>query len=351
MNNLKKLNHVLLFTALLFTFFYFGRSFLIPFIFGIFFALLVNPLSIFLEKKMGFNRMFSSLTCTFLVFITAGGIMVLFTYQINHFFSDFSSLQDRVDSFISSIQEQIASVTNLSEREQNQIWQERSKEMMGSVQSYVTGFFGSIFSALGNFLLMLIYIFLLLLYRDKFSDFVMMYTKNAKKDEIKEILHNTGGVVYQYLLGRIKVMGLLGILYIITFVSFGLPYAVLLTLFGTLITIIPYLGPFISGLLPILFAVIFFDSMQKIILFASIVVVIQLIESYVFEPLIMGKQVKLNPLIVIIAIIIGGMVWGLAGMILFVPLFAMFKIVSFHISGLKPVGYLVGNSDDKKKEE
>jgi predicted PurR-regulated permease PerM len=91
--------------------------------------------------------------------------------------------------------------------------------------------------------------------------------------------------------------------------------------------------------------------MQKVILFASIVLVIQLIESYVFEPLIMGKQVQLNPLIVIIAIIIGGMVWGLAGMILFVPLFAMFKIVSFHITGLKPVGYLVGNSGEEKKEE
>jgi predicted PurR-regulated permease PerM len=351
MDNLKKMNQVLLFTALLFLFLYFGRSFLIPFIFGIFFAMLVNPLSIFLEKNLGFKRIFSSLTCTFLIFIAAGGIMFLFIYQINYFFSDISSSQDKIDSFIRSIQEQITSVTNLSEREQNQIWQERSQDLMGSVQSYVTGFFGSIFSALGNFLLMLIYVFLLLLYRDKFSDFVMMYTKDAKEDEIKGMLHKTGGVVYQYLLGRLKVMALLGILYIITFLIFGLPYAVLLTLFGTLITVIPYLGPLVSGLLPILFAAIFFDSMQKVILFASIVLVIQLIESYVFEPLIMGKQVQLNPLIVIIAIIIGGMVWGLAGMILFVPLFAMFKIVSFHITGLKPVGYLVGNSGEEQKEE
>jgi predicted PurR-regulated permease PerM len=75
----------------------------------------------------------------------------------------------------------------------------------------------------------------------------MMYTKDAKEDEIKGMLHKTGGVVYQYLLGRLKVMALLGILYIITFLIFGLPYAVLLTLFGTLITVIPYLGPLVSG--------------------------------------------------------------------------------------------------------
>jgi predicted PurR-regulated permease PerM len=75
-----------------------------------------------------------------LVFIAAGGIMFLFIYQINHFFSDISSSQDKIDSFHPSIQEQITSVTNLSEREQNQIWQERSQDLMGSVQSYVTGF-------------------------------------------------------------------------------------------------------------------------------------------------------------------------------------------------------------------
>lgn len=351
MDNLKRMNQVLLFTALLFTFLYFGRSFLIPFIFGIFLAMLVNPLSNFLEQKLGFNRIFSSLTCTLIVFIAAGSIMFLFIYQINHFFTDISSSQDKIESFIQSIQKQIASFTSLSEKEQDQIWEERSKDLMESVQPYLTGFFGSLFSTLGSFLLMLIYIFLLLLYRNKFAEFVMMYTKIAKEDEIKDVLHKTGGVVYQYLLGRIKVMTLLGVFYIITFLIFGLPYAVLLTLFGTLITVIPYLGPLVSGLLPVLFAAIFFDSMQKVILFAAIVLIIQLIESYVFEPLIMGKQVELNPLIVIIAIIIGGMVWGLAGMILFVPLFAMFKIISFHISGLKPVGYLVGNSDEEQKEK
>jgi predicted PurR-regulated permease PerM len=347
MDNLRRLNQVLLFTALLFAFLYFGQSFLIPFIFGVFFAMLVKPLSDYLEIKLGFKRIFSSLTCTLVIFIAAGGIMYLFIYQINHFFTDISTFQEKIESFIQSIQKQITSVTNLSEAEQNKIWDERSNDLMNSLQPVVTGFFGSILSML----LILIYVFLLLLYRDKFSEFFMMYTKDAKEEEIKEMLHETGGVVYQYLIGRLKVMALLGIMYIITFLIFGLPYAVLLTLFGTLITVIPYLGPLVSGVLPVLFAAIFFDSMQKVILFAAIVLLIQLIESYVLEPLIMGKQVQLNPLIVIIAILIGGMIWGLAGMILFVPLFAMFKIVSFHVAGLKPVGYLVGNSNEELKDK
>ncbi|MFW5831368.1 MAG: AI-2E family transporter, partial [Prolixibacteraceae bacterium] len=93
-------------------------------------------------------------------------------------------------------------------------------------------------------------------------------------------------------------------------------------------------------------------NIQKILLFSAIIVIEQLIESYVLEPLILGKEVQLNPLVVIIAVIVGGMFWGLAGMILFVPLFAMFKIISNNSPGLEPVGFLLGShqkSDEKSQ--
>ena len=345
MNNLRKINQVLLFIALLFVFLYFGSSFLIPFVFGIFFTTLVTPLSRFFENHVKLSRVLASLASTLILFIAAGSILFLLIYQINRFASDFSNFSDKLQSFITDIQKYVASSTSLSQDDMAEIWEERSQQVMENLEPYITSFFGSIFSTLGNFLLMLIYVFLLLLYRKKFTRFVMMYSQNENKDEVKEILHKTGGVAYQYLLGRIKVMGLLAVMYIITFLLFDLPYAILLTLFGALVTIIPYLGPLVSGVLPILFAALFFDDIKKILFFAAIVLIIQLIESYVLEPLIMGKQIELNPLVVIIMIIIGGMVWGLAGMILFVPMFAMFKIISVHISSLRPVGFLVGDNE------
>ena len=345
MNNLRKINQVLLFIALLFVFLYFGSSFLIPFVFGIFFTTLVTPLSRFFENRVKLSRVLASLASTLILFIAAGSILFLLIYQINRFASDFSNFSDKLQSFITDIQKYVASSTSLSQDDMAEIWEERSQQVMENLEPYITSFFGSIFSTLGNFLLMLIYVFLLLLYRKKFTRFVMMYSQNENKDEVKEILHKTGGVAYQYLLGRIKVMGLLAVMYIITFLLFDLPYAILLTLFGALVTIIPYLGPLVSGVLPILFAALFFDDIKKILFFAAIVLIIQLIESYVLEPLIMGKQIELNPLVVIIMIIIGGMVWGLAGMILFVPMFAMFKIISVHISSLRPVGFLVGDNE------
>jgi len=84
------------------------------------------------------------------------------------------------------------------------------------------------------------------------------------------------------------------------------------------------------------------------IVFSIIIIVEQLIESYVLEPLIIGHEVRINPLSVIIAIVLGGMVWGLAGMVLFVPIFAMIKIISNHTPGYEPVGYLLGNTREKQ---
>jgi len=344
--NLTKIIKILLLILVVFAFLYVGSSFLIPFIFGIFFALLMTPLSNVLERaKIG--RTIASLISTLVVFIIAGSFLFLFIYQMNQFVSNITSVREEVQSFLKGIQEQIESLTSLTAEEQNKIWQQRSEEWLKNIEPVVTNFFGDILNTMVSFLLVLVYMFLLLLYRGKISDFIMMYTRENKKEHINKIVHKISKVVHHYLLGRVKVMFILGIMYYVTFLIFDLPYAILLTIFGALITVIPYIGPLISGILPILFSILFFDNLEKILLFSILIVIEQLIESYVLEPLILGKEVQLNPLVVIVAVVIGGMFWGLAGMILFVPIFAMFKIISNNSPGLEPVGFLLGSYKKK----
>jgi predicted PurR-regulated permease PerM len=347
MNQLAQINRILIFIVLIVVILYFGAAFLIPFIFGVLFTFLMVPLCKLLEK-IKINRTIASLISTLLLFIVFGGIIFLFTTQFNKFLSDVPSIEDKVSSFIESSQNKIESITNLSLGEQNVIMKERSGQIIEKIEPVVTGFFGSVFSTIFGFFMIMIYVFLLLLYRKKIFEFLMMYIKPVKEESAKDTLTKISKVAFHYLWGRVQVMILLGILFYITFILFGLPYALLFTLFGTIITVIPYFGPLISGLLPILFSFVYFDSMQKILLFSAIVFIIQLIESYVFEPLILGKEVKLNPMIIIIAIILGGLLWGIAGMILFVPIFAIVKIISCNYSGLKPIEFIMGHG---KKED
>ncbi|MGM0532476.1 MAG: AI-2E family transporter [Bacteroidota bacterium] len=347
MPRLTKINKILFFIVLVVAILHFGAPFLIPFIFGILLALLITPFSDLLES-MRINRIIASIISTLVVFILAGAILFLFVYQMNSFVSEISLFRNELQSIIDNIQDKIVSLTNISLEDQSNFLRDRSEQLLNTLEFRVTQFVGSLLNSLFDLLLVLIYLILLLLFRGKIYEFMMMYIPEDKKEDSKEILKNISKVVFHYLWGRAQVMILLGIAYYITFLIFDLPYAVLLTIFGTLITIIPYFGPFISGLLPILFSFIFFESIHKVLLFAAIIITIQLIESYMLEPLIIGKEVKLNPLIVILAVVMGGLIWGIAGMVLFVPLFAMLKIISMNSPGLEPIGFLLGNNQKKQ---
>ncbi len=349
MNQLAQINRILIFILLILVFLYLGAPFLIPFIFGIFFAFLMVPLCNVLEK-IKIPRTLASLLSTLVVFIVFGGTLFLLITQINLFVSDMPDREDKIDSIIESTQNTIESITHLSLGEQDEILEERSGQIIEKIEPYVTGFFGDMFSMVFSFFMVLIYVFLLLLYREKIFDFLLMYISKNEEDSAKEILRKISKVAFHYLWGRVQVMILLGIMFFITFISFGLPYALLFSLFGAVITIIPYIGPLLSGLLPILFSFVFFDSLNKILFFSALVIVIQLLESYVLEPLILGKQVKLNALIVIVSIVMGGLMWGLAGMILFVPIFAIVKIISLSHPGLKPIGFLLGHGEKEDFE-
>ena len=350
MNQLTKINRILLFALLIVIFLYWGAPFLIPFIFAILFTFLMVPLCNLLEK-IKISRTIASLLSTLMVFIVFGGTLFLFIAQINLFVSDLPEMEDKIESIIESSQNKIESITNLSLSEQDTIFEERSGKIIEIIEPIITGFFGDLFSTVFSFFLILIYVFLLLLYREKIFDFLLMYISKTKEDSAKDTFSKIGKVAFHYLWGRVQVMILLGIMFFITFISFGLPYALLFSLFGAVITIIPYVGPLLSGLLPILFSFLFFDSLQKILFFAALIIVIQLIESYVLEPLLLGKQVKLNALVIIVSIVLGGLMWGLAGMILFVPIFAIVKIISLNHSGLKPIGFLLGHGQKEEFEK
>lgn len=349
MDRLTKINKILLFAVLSVAVLHFGAAFLKPIVFGILLASLMTPFCDFLEKK-GMHRIFASIISTFVLFIVIGAILTLLVFQLNNFALEISSFGSELKSFIKDVQDKIAAVTDLSLERQSDIWQDRSEGLLTKIENFVTQFISGFINSIIDLLIVLLYVILFLLYRRRIYDFIMIYIPRDKHTNADEILGKVNKVVVSYLWGRAQVMAVLAVMYYVSFAIFDLPYAVLLVVFATIITIIPYLGPFVSGLIPIVFSFIFFDSITTVAAFTLLIITIQLVESYVLEPLIIGKEVKLNPLIVILAVITGGLIWGIAGMVLFVPIFAMVKIISQNSVGLEPIGFLFGNSPQKKQD-
>lgn len=348
-SKLQKINSILLFCFLLIIGLYFGSSFLIPLTFGIFFTTLVLPICKFFESKLNLGRIFASFISTFILFLVVGGLVFLLFSQLNLFINDLLENEDAIFSFVDKIQKQIVDSTGFTLEQQKEMFNERIYGLIQEVQKHLTNVFEGFINILLSFLLTLIYVFLLLINREKFVDFLMKYVSEKKKENVKLILKKSKNVANRYLWGRVKVMILLGIMYSLIFFAYDLEYAALLLVFGVLVTIIPYIGPLLSGLLPVLFMLVTSQNPTEIISFTILVLIIQLIESYVLEPLLIGSEVKQSPLFVIIAIVLGGAIWGFAGLILFVPLFGVMKIIFDHTPELKPVGFLIGYEEGTTK--
>lgn len=342
LGGLRRTNTILFFIFLIIAGLHFAASILVPLTFAIFFSTLVLPVSNFLEKRAGFGRLASSFVSTMVLFIGVGLLFFFLIRQLGVFVADLVERREEILSYVGVVRNEIMESTGFTLAEQEDMIRDSLANILNFTQQFVSGMLGDITSIILSFLLVLLYVFLLLINRDKFMKFIMMYISEDNKEETGQIINETRKVAHKYLWGRLQVMLLLGVLYVITFLSYGLPYTALLVIFGVLVTIIPYIGPFVSGVLPILFMVIFGDSMVEIVSFAIIVLIIQLIESYVFEPIIIGNEVQQSPLFVVLAIIIGGALWGAAGLILFVPIFGILKIIFDHSKNMKPVGFLIG---------
>jgi predicted PurR-regulated permease PerM len=127
----------------------------------------------------------------------------------------------------------------------------------------------------------------------------------------------------------------------------GIKNAVLLAGIAALLTVIPYVGTVLGGLFPVMMALLTADT-QTALWAGVVMIVIQAIDNYFIEPNVVGGEVNLSALWSILSILAGGMIWGVAGMIVFLPLFGIIKIICDHVQPLKPIGYLLGEPGGKK---
>src|SRR5690606_21376210 len=143
--------------------------------------------------------------------------------------------KEEIRDYITFLQKQITESTGLSIYQQEEVFRERLGFFFDMLQSFISNFLAGLTGTLVNFLLVLIYVLLLLINRDKFVAFLMMYVSEENKEETREILSDTQKVAHKYLWGRLQVMLLLGIMYAITFYAYELQHASLLIVFGMII--------------------------------------------------------------------------------------------------------------------
>jgi len=178
--------------------------------------------------------------------------------------------------------------------------------------------------------------------------FVHFYPQENRERAHKMII-SVQKVGQQYLSGMLIIVLILGFVNSIGLWIIGVDNPFLFGFLASVLAIIPYIGTLVGAAIPILYTFMSYDSVWTPLSVAIFFWAVQFIESNFLTPKIVGGNLKVNALTSILSIIIGASIWGVAGMILFLPFSAMFKVVCEEYIELKPVSMLIGDrnySDD-----
>jgi predicted PurR-regulated permease PerM len=188
-----------------------------------------------------------------------------------------------------------------------------------------------------------VYVFMILYYKPLFLEFIRKLFRLEHHAAVVEILTKSKSIIQNYLVGLFFEMLIMAVLNSAGLLILGIDYAIILGITGALLNIIPYIGGVIAIALPLTIAFVTKDSLLYPGLVLVIYIFTQFIDNHYISPRIVASRVKINALISIIAVLIGGALWGVPGMFLSIPLIAIIKVICDHIEPLKPWGFLLGN--------
>lgn len=214
-------------------------------------------------------------------------------------------------------------------------------DFFNQLRTLAQGFLSSVTNIFTSSLLVLIYTILFLMQKH----FFIRFFKKLVKSNIgaANILKDSAQIISGYLLGKVKIMFFLFVIYFIGFKIGQVPYALFLALFAALFSIIPYVGNIIGGGVAVILSYLYAGTTPALIVIA-VISAAQLIENYILTPWIIGDEIDLNPFITVFGVILFSSLWGIVGAIIALPIVGVLKVVFQHTEGLEAYAYLLKKS-------
>ncbi|HLR80574.1 MAG TPA: AI-2E family transporter [Bacillota bacterium] len=168
---------------------------------------------------------------------------------------------------------------------------------------------------------------------NRIKAYIKKFIPNHHHPQMSQLIHAVDHSLGAYMRGQLLVCLFVSLATYVVFQLLGLEYALLLAIIMGLTNIIPYFGPIIGSIPAVAIAL---TISGKLVLFVvGGVFVIQLIESNLLSPYIVGKSIDIHPVAIIFALLLGGKVGGVIGMIIAVPLLTVSKVIVTHIVQMK----------------
>ncbi|GAB2024002.1 AI-2E family transporter [Lactovum odontotermitis] len=328
----------------------------IPFIIAGFLYYVFDPLLDMLARKWKFRRGIGILLS---ILIVIGAYVLIAALVIPNVVTQLTALYKTTVNLYPQFVDWVQGITDSPQFKEISTQMDLSSALkslntsyQGILQNLAKGMTSSIGSVVGTIVsigLTLFLIPILLYYMLKDGDKVLPFVKQnilvEDKYDIISLLERMNKTISKYIFGLAMDALFIFIMVLIGYLVIGIPYAFLFALFAAVTNLIPYLGPYI-GVVPVVLTVAFNHPILALIAVVY-VLVIQQLDGNVIYPKIVGQAVHVHPVTVMVLMMVSGSLYGLLGMVIAVPAYAMVKeIVKFLVALYRNI-----KAEQKKKKE
>jgi predicted PurR-regulated permease PerM len=326
---------------------YFGRAVLIPLAYGLLTAMVLYPSVARLERR-GVARPVAIFIGLLVLMVLFGALVGLLFWEMSSFVKELPGLGDDARAGISTLRHWISTRLGLSPSEQD-VWTARLLDRLpDSIGNFFLRSADNVAVLLFDLCIIPVFAALLLYSRHHFLQALTALTSADLRPRIPSIAQRSVHRFSAFIVGMMKVYAIVGALNSIGLLLLGVPNAILFGMLTALMTIIPYIGIIISSLLPITLGYMATGNIWVPIGVIAVFGAVQYLEANIIFPKVVGTELGLNTLSSIVLVLAGALLWGVSGMILFLPFVSILMLVSEDVPEWKPLKLLLGKRGRSK---
>ncbi len=331
---------------------YIGQEIILPLIYAAIITILLNPIVSFLERWR-MSRFVAISVVLSLASVLMAALLLFVAWRIDMLDTGLPELMTKLEALLDKAVRWISEQFHIRRWKVN-LWMTDSKnDLMNDSNAAIGVTLTAMSGVLATMFLTPVYVFLMLLYERHLLQFVHRLFATTSMESIDKVVSDVSGIIKNYLSALFIQFVIVTVLDCAGLLLLGIEYAVVLGVIGGLLNLIPYLGGLMTMLL---FAAIALVTKPPIYVLYVVLLygLIQFIDNNIIVPKVLGSKVQLNALVSVFAVILGGMLWGIPGMFLSIPLVAIIKLIFDLFDHLKPWGFLMGEPEvttaDKAKK-
>jgi len=325
---------------------YIGKDIVTPLLLAFFLSILLLPIYRFF-KRLKFPESLAILVAMLALAVVIAGVIWFLGAQVSLLVSDIPQIKSNIALHWHTLTGWIDAHTPYSVSEQTNWLKTQSDSFINNLGGIIGG---AALSMTGVFVfvgLLPIYIFLIMYYKNLLMRFVYLWFPQHDHETVSDALLETESIIKSYLVGLLIQITYITVLLGGILMIMGIKHALLIGVIFAILNLIPYVGALIGNILGVLLTLTSSQELWSVIAVLVAIGIVQFLDNNILMPRIVGSKVRLNALVSIVGVIIGGSLAGISGMFLSLPVMAVLKIVFDKTMMFRQWGMLLGDANPK----